>query len=345
MLFAFLRPGGTCCIVTLSRAARSWQRYPGSYCPRKWAYQTLLSVTVSSWPIVSLAKPTGTKAPINATISRVSKNTPGDPVYNSNRNGTQRHEHTGGDSAGRLAEILTAPAQGCWKLGEVNAHGREGRQHSEAGNQRPGDTPTVAASPARCAIASRPGKRAGEAVGDRPPPSDDLHDESGKALAGNACEEHQRTRPKAQGHCGARSTRAFGSRMEICVVGNPRSDARHKIPTTVQRSWPRRSSRYRRKPLAYQCKFLPERGDRQWLDATAASADDPVDGRKRTMISCSPLCTSGISKVKRLVVATPISMMVLRLQWSDIADFRAHPPSVGEGDGGCCRALGERAIE
>jgi hypothetical protein len=51
---------------------------------------------------------------------------------------------------------------------------------------------------------------------------------------------------------------------------------------------------------------------------------------KRTMISSSPLCTSGISKVKRLVVATTISMMVRRLQWSDIAEAM-NPPTQAQG--------------
>ena len=43
------------------------------------------------------------------------------------------------------------------------------------------------------------------------------------------------------------------------------------------------------------------------------------------MISCSALCTNGISSVKNVVATTPISMMVLRLQWSDTADA-AKPP-------------------
>ena len=60
--------------------------------------------------------------------------------------------------------------------------------------------------------------------------------------------------------------------------------------------------------------------------ATAKPPARPVS--KRTTISCSPLCTSGISKVKRLVVATPISMMVLRLQWSDIAEAMNPPTQI-----------------
>ncbi len=43
------------------------------------------------------------------------------------------------------------------------------------------------------------------------------------------------------------------------------------------------------------------------------------------MISCSALCTSGISKVKNVVAITPISITVLRLKWSDIAED-AKPP-------------------
>ena len=43
------------------------------------------------------------------------------------------------------------------------------------------------------------------------------------------------------------------------------------------------------------------------------------------MMSCSALCTNGISSVKNVVATTPISMMVLRLQWSDTAEA-AKPP-------------------
>ena len=44
------------------------------------------------------------------------------------------------------------------------------------------------------------------------------------------------------------------------------------------------------------------------------------------MIKCSPLCASGISKVKKLIAATPSSMTVRRLQWSEIA-AAANPPT------------------
>jgi hypothetical protein len=43
------------------------------------------------------------------------------------------------------------------------------------------------------------------------------------------------------------------------------------------------------------------------------------------MISCSALCTSGINSVQNVVAITPISITVLRLQWSDIAED-AKPP-------------------
>jgi hypothetical protein len=92
---------------------------------------------------------------------QVSKNTPGDPVYGSNRNGTQRHEHTGGDSAGRLAEILFCARAGLLETRRGNAHGREGRQHSEAGNQRPA-IPRQSRRPQRDAPSPSPAGRGSE---------------------------------------------------------------------------------------------------------------------------------------------------------------------------------------
>ena len=44
------------------------------------------------------------------------------------------------------------------------------------------------------------------------------------------------------------------------------------------------------------------------------------------MISCSASRTSGISSVKSVVAITPISITLLRLQWSDTAEA-AKPPT------------------
>ncbi len=46
------------------------------------------------------------------------------------------------------------------------------------------------------------------------------------------------------------------------------------------------------------------------------------------MISCSPVRTSGISNVKKVIAATPISMMVLRLKWSEIVDAMKPPTQI-----------------
>jgi hypothetical protein len=43
------------------------------------------------------------------------------------------------------------------------------------------------------------------------------------------------------------------------------------------------------------------------------------------MISCSTFCTSGISKVKSVLMTTPICMIVLRLNRSDSADALKPP--------------------
>ncbi len=156
------------------------------------------SLTVSSWPTVSLPNSTGTKAPIDATTTRVPKKIVGRAGVRLQQEGRQ---HAGDESPARLAKILPAPAQRRRELlGEVNPHGREGRQHGKAGDQRSGDEHDRRVMPRgmRHRHHQKAGKRSGEAISDRPPPPDDLHQEPGKALAGNARQEHQRAQPKAQ---------------------------------------------------------------------------------------------------------------------------------------------------
>src|SRR5215472_1119935 len=55
--------------------------------PSRQASSGMLSLTVSSWPTVSLPNSTGTKAPINATAASVPKNIVGEPVYGSSMKG------------------------------------------------------------------------------------------------------------------------------------------------------------------------------------------------------------------------------------------------------------------
>ena len=46
----------------------------------------------------------------------------------------------------------------------------------------------------------------------------------------------------------------------------------------------------------------------------------------RMMINCSPVCASGISRVRPVLMTTPICITVLRLMRSDIAEA-ANPPT------------------
>jgi hypothetical protein len=59
---------------------------------------------------------------------------------------------------------------------------------------------------------------------------------------------------------------------------------------------------------------------------TAKPPASPINSRRA--ISCSPVCTSGISSVKNVIPAVPMIMIVLRLKWSEIAEHMKPPTTI-----------------
>src|SRR6516165_5900855 len=173
------------------------------------------AVTISSWPMVSLPNSSGVQAPIVTTTAIVPKNIVADPVYGSNRK----------NSPGRFSEKVPASAQRGWKLlGEIDAHRRKGGQHGQSGNDRSGAhrDRCVVPGPMRHCHQRQAWNRAGETIGDRPSPPNDLHDEPDEELARNGHHEQQRAEPEAEGHRGALVDQRFRQQDSGAIIGGSR---------------------------------------------------------------------------------------------------------------------------